>query len=156
MKIFFGSFSKTHKIFSLKKIFLHAFHPTKHCFVFTKKKKKKKEFNPCNCKILTHGPLSYLFQEMKPPFIESKKSRFVKGVFPLRSNENDKRSLNWWNKLTKRWEQIPLICEGDYMVHNYMYKSFTYAFENVIYHFTIVQPFYYFSSALNEMCEIGL
>ena len=56
--------------------------------------KKKNEFNPCNCKILTRGPLSYLFQEMKPPFIESKKSRFVKGAFPLHSNENDKRSLN--------------------------------------------------------------
>ena len=42
---------------------------------------------------------------------------------------------------TERWEQISLICEGDYMVHNYMYKSFTYVFENVIYHFTIlVQP----------------
>ena len=55
---------------------------------------KNKEINPCNCKILTRGPLSYLFQEMKPPFIESKKSRIVKGVFPLRSNKNDKRSLN--------------------------------------------------------------
>ena len=39
---------------------------------------------------------------------------------------------------TERWEQISLICEGDYMVHNYMYKSFTYVFENVIYHFTIL------------------
>ena len=91
MKIFCGSFLETHKIFSLKKIFLHAFYPTKHCFVFTQKKKKK--FNPCNCKILTHGPLSYLFQEMKPPFIESKKSRFVKGAFPLRSNKMTKGPL---------------------------------------------------------------
>ena len=64
------------------------------CSPKKKKKKNEEEFNPYNCKILTHGPLSYLFQEMKPPFIESKKSRFVKGVFPLRSNENDKRSLN--------------------------------------------------------------
>ena len=39
---------------------------------------------------------------------------------------------------TERWEQISLICEGDYMVHNYMYKSFTQVFENVSYHFTIL------------------
>ena len=83
-------------------------HFQKHTKYFLKKKKitcfpsnqtqfyihKNKEINPCNCKILTCGPLSYLFQEMKPPFIESKKSRIVKGAFPLRSNKNDKRSLN--------------------------------------------------------------
>ena len=39
---------------------------------------------------------------------------------------------------TERWEQISIICEGDYMVHNYMYKSFTYVLENVVYHFTIL------------------
>ena len=55
---------------------------------------KNKEVNLCNCKILTRGPLSYLFQEMKPPVIESKKSCFVKGAFPLLSNKNGKRSLN--------------------------------------------------------------
>ena len=42
---------------------------------------------------------------------------------------------------TERSKQISLICEGDFMVHNYMYKSFTHVFENVSYHFTIlVQP----------------
>ena len=39
---------------------------------------------------------------------------------------------------TKRWLQISLICEGDYMVHDYMFKSFTHVFENVSNHFTIL------------------
>ena len=57
---------------------------------------------------------------------------------------------------TKMWDQISLIYEGDYMVYNYMCKSFTYIFENMSYHFTIlVQSFYYFSSAQKEMCEIS-
>ena len=57
IKIFFGAFSKPHKIFSLKKKNLTCFLSNQTKFYVH----KSKEVNPCNGKILTRGPLSYLF-----------------------------------------------------------------------------------------------
>ena len=82
MKIFFGTFSETQNIFTC--------FPSNQTLFYVH---KNKEVNPCNYKILTHGPLSYLFQEMKPPFIESKKSICERSISPS-FQQNDKRSLN--------------------------------------------------------------
>ena len=134
---YFSEHFQKHKIFSLKKIFLHAFHPTKHSFMFTKKSIL------AIVKYWRVAPYLISFKWWTAPFIECK-SRFVKGAFPLRSNDNDKGPLiddqiNW--KSSFHIVAVAVSRTKSLFLHIVFEKCDI--------------PFFYKSSAQNETCEIS-
>ena len=94
--IFRSIFKTTQDIFFLKTYFnMFSIQPIKHCFMFTKTKKSILAIT----KYWRVAPYLISFKRWITPFIE-RKSRFVKGAFPLRSNDNHKGPLihdqiNW-------------------------------------------------------------